>query len=86
LTTCGTPQTYISLPVGFLVNDMDEAVEAVRHLDEIDRDAIRNRFEERFSARRMAHDYVEIYRRALQCPNVQSQTAPSPTRPKAQSG
>jgi glycosyltransferase involved in cell wall biosynthesis len=87
---CGTPviaypegavPEIIEADTGFMVNNMDEAVEAVRRLDELDRAAIRNRFEERFSAQRMAHDYVEIYRRALQCPNVKSQIAPSPTRP-----
>lgn len=69
---CGTPviaypegsvPEIVEKSTGFLVNDTDEAVQAVRRLGELDRATIRNRFEERFSARRMAHDYVEIYRR-----------------------
>ena len=69
---CGTPviaypegsvPEIIEPGTGFLVNNKDEAVQAVARLDELDRAAIRNRFEERFSARRMARDYVEIYRR-----------------------
>ena len=69
---CGTPviaypegavPEILERETGFLVNDTDEAVEAVRRLGELDRATIRARFEERFSARRMARDYVEIYRR-----------------------
>jgi glycosyltransferase involved in cell wall biosynthesis len=72
---CGTPVIAYpegSVPeiiedgqTGFLVTDKDEAVRAVHRLDQLDRAAIRHRFEERFSARRMAHDYVEIYRRLM---------------------
>jgi glycosyltransferase involved in cell wall biosynthesis len=69
---CGTPviaypegavPEIIDEGMGFVVNSTDEAVEAVARLGELDRAAIRNRFEERFSARRMARDYVEIYRK-----------------------
>jgi glycosyltransferase involved in cell wall biosynthesis len=69
---CGTPVVaypegavpeIIDEDTGFLVNDADEAVRAVSQLGDLDRAAIRARFEERFSARRMARDYVEIYQR-----------------------
>jgi glycosyltransferase involved in cell wall biosynthesis len=69
---CGTPviaypegsvPEIIDASTGFLVNSTEEAVQAVARLEEIDRATIRKRFEERFSARRMAHDYVDIYRR-----------------------
>jgi len=68
---CGTPviaypegavPEIIDKETGFLVTDTDEAVDAVRRLGQLDRATIRARFEERFSARRMARDYVEIYR------------------------
>jgi len=71
---CGTPviaypegavPEIIDKETGFLVTDTDEAVDAVRRLGELDRATIRARFEERFSARRMARDYVEIYRRLV---------------------
>jgi glycosyltransferase involved in cell wall biosynthesis len=48
---------------GFLVNNIDEAVEAIGQLQTLDRCEIRHRFEQRFSVTRMARDYVEIYQR-----------------------
>jgi glycosyltransferase involved in cell wall biosynthesis len=47
---------------GFIVNGIDEAVAAVQSVDELDRGEVRATFEERFTAERMAHDYVAIYR------------------------
>ncbi len=48
---------------GFIVSGEAEAVAAVGRLGELSRAAIRGRFEERWSAARMARDYVGIYRR-----------------------
>lgn len=69
---CGTPVIAFnrgSVPeviedglTGFIVENEAEAVAAVARLPELDRGAIRARFEQRFSARRMAEDYLEIYR------------------------
>ena len=39
-----------------------EAVAAVARLPELDRATVRRRFEERFTARRMAEDYLSVYR------------------------
>lgn len=50
---------------GFIVDSHDEAVAAVARLEEIDRDRVRAVFLERFSATRMAQDYVTLYRRLL---------------------
>lgn len=47
---------------GFIVEDETSAVAAVNLLPHLSRAKIRRRFEERFTARRMAHDYVEVYR------------------------
>jgi glycosyltransferase involved in cell wall biosynthesis len=47
---------------GRIVATEDEAVEAVERIGEIDRAACRASFESRFTAARMAHDYVAIYR------------------------
>jgi glycosyltransferase involved in cell wall biosynthesis len=68
---CGTPVVAFnrgSVPevvddglTGFIVEDETSAVNAVRRAAELPRDAVRARFEERFTARRMAHDYLEIY-------------------------
>jgi glycosyltransferase involved in cell wall biosynthesis len=50
---------------GFVVEDEMSAVGAVRHIARLSRTMIRNRFEERFAARRMARDYLDIYRGLL---------------------
>lgn len=47
---------------GFVVESLDEAVRAVERIGSLDRRACRRSFEERFSARRMARDYLELYR------------------------
>lgn len=46
---------------GRIVHDVDSAVAAVARLSEIDRRVCRRRFEERFTAKRMAQDYVTVY-------------------------
>ena len=51
---------------GFVVEDETSAVAAVARLSEIDRAAVRKRFETRFTARRMALDYLTAYRSLIQ--------------------
>jgi glycosyltransferase involved in cell wall biosynthesis len=46
---------------GFIVDSVEEAVAAVPRAKALDRQAIRQRFEERFSVERMAHDYLALY-------------------------
>jgi glycosyltransferase involved in cell wall biosynthesis len=46
---------------GFVVDGVDAAVAAVSRAAGLDRHAIRNRFEERFSVERMARDYIQLY-------------------------
>ncbi|HEY8503495.1 MAG TPA: glycosyltransferase, partial [Gemmataceae bacterium] len=72
---CGTPVIAYprgSVPevlrhgrTGFLVESQEEAAEAVRRIGELDRAECRRAFEERFSARRMASDYLRVYRQVL---------------------
>lgn len=50
---------------GFLVDDVAGAVNALQRLDSIDREVCRLRFEERFTSKRMAMDYLKIYERLL---------------------
>jgi glycosyltransferase involved in cell wall biosynthesis len=50
---------------GFIVDDVAGAVAAVPSAKQLDRKAIRRRFEERFTADRMARDYLSLYRRVL---------------------
>jgi glycosyltransferase involved in cell wall biosynthesis len=48
---------------GYVVDDLDAAVDAVSRLDRLDRAACRRAFEARFDAARMARDYVDVYQR-----------------------
>ncbi|MGP9813484.1 glycosyltransferase family 4 protein [Rhodopseudomonas sp. NSM] len=56
------PEIIESGLTGFIVEDETSAVAAVHQLADLDRSAIRARFEERFTARRMALDYLSAYR------------------------
>jgi glycosyltransferase involved in cell wall biosynthesis len=47
---------------GFVVEDEQSAMIAVDRLPELSREAVRTRFDQRFTARRMAKDYLAIYR------------------------
>jgi len=47
---------------GFVVDSIDAAVDAVRRIAMLDRAQVRARFEQRFSAERMARDYLRVYR------------------------
>ena len=46
---------------GFLVNSIDEAVEAVRKIDKIDRKKCRRRVEENFTIDKMVEGYEKVY-------------------------
>jgi glycosyltransferase involved in cell wall biosynthesis len=69
---CGTPVIAYnrgSVPeiideglTGFIVEDEISAVAAVGRLSQLDRAAVRRQFEARFTARRMALDYIASYR------------------------
>jgi glycosyltransferase involved in cell wall biosynthesis len=50
---------------GFVVTTIEDAVSAVRRIDTIDRRRCRETFERRFSARRMASQYVDLYRQLI---------------------
>lgn len=50
---------------GFIVTGLKEAVEAVRRVPELSRKRCRKVFEQRFTATRMAHDYVEVYEQLI---------------------
>lgn len=49
---------------GIIVDSVEEAIAAVPNVLALDRHAVRRRFEQRFSARRMADDYLALYARA----------------------
>jgi glycosyltransferase involved in cell wall biosynthesis len=50
---------------GFIVESIDAAVAAVPRARQLDRRQIRRRFEERFTAERMARDYLRLYDEVL---------------------
>jgi glycosyltransferase involved in cell wall biosynthesis len=72
---CGTPVIAYrngSVPeliedgvTGFIVENIEQAAEAVCNVANIDRRRCRANFEERFSVTRMARDYVDIYERLI---------------------
>ena len=69
---CGTPVIAFnrgSVPeiledglTGLIVEDETSAIASIARLDRFDNAKIRRRFEQRFTARRMAEDYLGIYR------------------------
>jgi glycosyltransferase involved in cell wall biosynthesis len=72
---CGTPVIAYSngsVPevmehrrTGFIVDTLEEAIEAVRRVPELSRQRCREIFEERFTAGRMAREYVRVYERLI---------------------
>jgi glycosyltransferase involved in cell wall biosynthesis len=70
---CGTPVVAFrrgSVPeivdhgtTGYIVDNCDEAVKALREIPTLSRRDVRRYFEKRFSAQRMALDYVSLYQR-----------------------
>jgi glycosyltransferase involved in cell wall biosynthesis len=75
---CGTPTIAFrcgSVPEviddgrsGFIVDSEEAAIAAVARLDTLSRSDVRLCFEQRFSASRMARDYVALYRELVEAP------------------
>ena len=73
---CGTPVIAYnrgSMPEliedklsGFLVNNFDEAVEAVKNLSVINRKACYDYATEKFSYEKMIDEYIEVYKKIIQ--------------------
>ncbi len=73
---CGTPVIAYnrgSMPeliqndsTGFIVDDLDTAVQAVDKINTLDRRACRDEVEQRFTCQRMAHEYAGVYHRILE--------------------
>jgi glycosyltransferase involved in cell wall biosynthesis len=51
---------------GFIVDTLEEAIEATRRVEAIDRRGCRRAFERRFTARRMAEEHVKSYARVIE--------------------
>lgn len=73
--SCGTPVIAFrhgSVPeimehgvTGFIVDTQEEAVEAARNIESIDRTGCRNAFDRRFTTALMANNYVRVYQKLL---------------------
>ncbi|MEO8510678.1 MAG: glycosyltransferase family 4 protein [Chloroflexota bacterium] len=89
---CGTPVIAFrsgSVPEiitdgvnGFVVDDVDQAVDAVARLDAVDRAGCRAEFDARFTVERMARDYLAIYER-LVAPDDRTAATPAPDAEQA---
>jgi len=59
---CGSvPEIIDDNVTGIIVDTMEEAMQALPRVIALDRGKVRRRFEQRFSATRMAQDYVAVY-------------------------
>ena len=84
---CGTPVIAFnrgSVPeivedglTGFIVEDETSAVGAVGQLSTLSRERVRARFDERFTARRMANEYLAVYRQLAEAANPRLRLAKS---------
>jgi glycosyltransferase involved in cell wall biosynthesis len=87
--SCGTPVLAFcrgSVPevvddgvTGIIVDGMDDAVRMLPRVIALDRRAVRRRFEERFSAERMAKEYLAAYRSLLKRPHDSERDDRRPT-------
>jgi len=59
------PELVEQAQTGFVVESLEDAVEAVRHIAQLSRKRCREVFEQRFTATRMAHDYVQQFERLI---------------------
>ena len=79
---CGTPVIAYrqgSVPevidvgqTGFIVSGLEDAIKAAKRIPELSRARCREVFEQRFTAARMASDYLQVYERLIQEKNNQN--------------
>lgn len=91
---CGTPVIawrHGSVPeviadglAGYIIESMDEAAAAVERVGQVSRRACRDEFESRFTASRMAADYVRIYERQIRSKRGAANASKQRTRRDAQ--
>jgi glycosyltransferase involved in cell wall biosynthesis len=73
---CGSVPEFIDPGVkGLTVRTMGEAIRTLPQLLALDRRTVRQRFEQRFSATRMANDYIEVYPSVLKRPSLMERRA-----------
>jgi glycosyltransferase involved in cell wall biosynthesis len=70
---CGSVREVIDSGVtGVIVSTLDEACRAAQSIHQLDRRRVRQGFERRFAAQRMAADYVKLYERLIEGSRRQS--------------
>jgi glycosyltransferase involved in cell wall biosynthesis len=81
------PEVITNGVTGFVVDSVEQAVEAVEYVGWLNRKTCRKVFEERFDAARMARDYLDVYRRLVPHPHgpraVRAVPGPDPDWAKA---
>ena len=85
---CGSVPEIIDPGVtGLIVDSMDEAIRVMPQVLALDRRAVRQKFEQRFSASRMAKDYVQVYRSLIKQQALPERDAPvSRRQPELEQG
>jgi glycosyltransferase involved in cell wall biosynthesis len=90
---CGTP--VIAWPngsvkevidegmTGYIVESIEDAVARLGEIDQLSREKVRQRFESRFSSRRMALDYVRVYEQLARKPKARISYSEDWTAPLA---
>ena len=71
------PEVVDNCQSGFIVQTMEEAISAIGKLHLLKRQACRQTFERRFTASRMAADYVAVYSRLVDATPALEPSAPS---------
>jgi glycosyltransferase involved in cell wall biosynthesis len=86
---CGSvPEIVENGVTGQIVDAEEEAIRQLPGVLALDRRAVRRRFEQRFSATRMAKDYLQVYRTLMKRPSLQpdADTDIDVTRPLMEAG
>jgi glycosyltransferase involved in cell wall biosynthesis len=78
---CGSVPEIIDPGVtGLIVDTVEEAVRVLPQVVALDRHAVRRRFEERFTASRMAKNYVHVYHALLKQDSLSERDTTMPLR------
>jgi glycosyltransferase involved in cell wall biosynthesis len=86
---CGSvPEIVENGMTGQIVDTEEEAIRQLPRVLALDRRAVRRRFEQRFSATRMAKDYLQVYRTLMKRPSLLPDVDPEidVTRPIMEAG
>jgi hypothetical protein len=67
-----SPNLLLEGETGFMVEDIDSAVEAVGKIEQISRARCRREFEQRFTDRHIAEEYIRIYQQLLSRSSTQA--------------